>query len=160
MNLRIAAAIVILLALAGTHWKAYVMGKDRVEAAWEAAKLEAENQAEALRLLRQSAVNKVAKTHAEKARKSADAVQSNLAKVDQYAPASFPPLPGSFRVWHDAAAAGEEVDDSARAAAASVSLRETEARIAHNYASANYDKERLAALQDIVKASGCFDTGE
>lgn len=154
---RLIAAGVILLALAGTHWKAYVMGKDAVRADWQAEKLAAERQAENNRLLAQSAINKVGKKQAEKAAKDRVIVQTKIVEVEKYVPNTLPVLPGDFRLFHDAAAAGQEIDDSRRADAAPVAPKDVARTLAHNYADANYDKQRLEALQAIVKASGCFD---
>jgi hypothetical protein len=160
MNVRIAAACVLLVFLAGTHWKAYVAGRNTIIAAWDAEKAEAEKQAETNRLLRQVRVNDISRKYVEKTAENRHVTQSNFAKVEEYAPASFPPLPGSFRVWHDAAAAGETLDDTGRVDAAPVPLKQTAATVAGNYADANYDKQRLEALQAIVRASGCFDLEE
>jgi hypothetical protein len=113
--------------------------------------LKIESHAEVARLASQHQVTKVEKVFVEKANNSRRATQSNLPKVDQYASPTFPPLPGAFRVWHDAAAAAEELADPPGADAPPVSLREAETVIAKNYASCNYDKQRLEALQEIVR---------
>ncbi|HJV76041.1 MAG TPA: hypothetical protein VJ654_17605 [Noviherbaspirillum sp.] len=160
MYLRLAIAAFVAVLLAGSHWKAYVMGKDVVRVEWQAEKARQEQQAENNRLLRQAAVNKTAVVFANSAAAKRQSTQSNLAKVDQYAPTTFPPLPGSFRVFHDAAATGEALNDSSGIDAPPVSLTATARTIAENYADANYDKQRLEALQQIVKVSGCFDVGE
>ena len=39
LNPKVVAAILILIFLAGTHWKAYVSGKNTINAEWNAAKL-------------------------------------------------------------------------------------------------------------------------
>jgi hypothetical protein len=160
MNARLAAALVVLIALAGTHWKAYDFGKTKIRAEWQAEKLEAESQAEVLRLTRQSSVNRSAKTFATNAAKARQTTQSNLAKVEEYAPSTHPHLPGTFRLWHDAAATGEALDGASGADAPSVPLKEAARTVAENYADARYDQQRLEALQQIVKDSGCFDVGE
>jgi len=160
MSIRLVAAVVLLAILAGTHWKAYVSGKDTVQAAWQKEKQAAEAQAEANRLLAQSSINKTARAYAQQSSKARANTQSNIAKVDDYAPVTSPPLPGTFRLWHDAAATGETLTDPGRADVASVSLKSVAVTVATNYASANYDKQRLEALQQIVKASGCFDVEE
>jgi hypothetical protein len=160
MNARLAAAAVVLIALAGTHWKAYDFGKTKIEAAWQAEKLESEQQAENNRLLAQSRINKIDRTGAARAKKRADIDQSTLAKVDEYAPSTLPLLPGSVRVLHDAAATGEEIDDSRTADAAPVAASHLAATSARNYIVARKDQGALEELQAIVKASGCFDVEE
>lgn len=156
----LAAGLVALVLLAGSHWRAYVAGGDSVRVEWMEEKQAAEAQAENNRLLRQVRINDISRKHVEKAAKNRHIAQSNQLKVDQYAPTDFPPLPGSFRVWHDAAAAGQEVDGSGRTDAPSVSLKAVAGTVADNYADSNYDKQRLEALQAIVRASGCFDVEE
>lgn len=160
MNLQIAAAGAVLAVLAGTHWKAYHSGAESVRVEWQADKQAAELQAENNRLLAQASINKSANTFAKQAAKSRGATQSNIAKVDDYAPVSHPPLPSSFRVWHDAAATGEAINDSSGIDAATVSLKQTAVTVANNYADAHYDKQRLESLQAIVRASGCFELAE
>lgn len=65
-------------------------------------------------------------------------------------------LLGDFRVYHDAAAAGEEIDSTRRAPAAPVAPKDVALTIAENYADSRYDQSRLEALQQIMRASGCF----
>lgn len=123
-------------------------------------KLGMANQAETLRLAAQSKVSKAGTQFAEKAAKDRVITQVIIKEVDRYVPNSLPMLPGDFRLYHDAAAAGTQVDDSRRADAAPVSPRTVAATVAENYANSRYDQSRLEALQQIVKASGCFDVEE
>lgn len=156
----LAAGLLTLALLAGSHWKAYVSGKDTIRAEWQAEKLAMEQQAENNRLLAQANINKIDKVRAEKAVKDRVIVQTKIVEVEKYVPNSLPMLPGDFRVYHDAAAAGEEINDSKRADAAPVAPKAVAVTNAENYDSANYDKQRLAALQEMVRASGCFDVEE
>lgn len=160
MYLKLAAAAVVAVFLAGSHWKVYVSGKDAVRAEWQAEKQAAEQQAEQNRLLRQAAINKIDRSGAARAKKQADIDQSTLSKVDDYAPSSLPLLPGSVRVLHDAAATGQEIDDSSAANAAAVPSSHLAATSARNYTAARKDQRALEELQAIVKASGCFDVEE
>ncbi|MFC7518681.1 hypothetical protein ACFQUU_27090 [Herbaspirillum sp. GCM10030257] len=156
MNLKAAIALVVFTVLVGTHWKVYVMGKEKVRAEWNADKVAADKQAENNRLLRQAAINKPAAQFAEKVAKDRVITQTIIKEVEKYVPNSIGMLPGGFRVYHDAAAAGEAPDDSSRADAAAVAPQVVAVTIAENYADSNYDKQRLEALQAIVRASGCF----
>lgn len=157
MNLKLAAGVLLI---AGVFISGMKVGHDRVMKDWNAEKLQAEQQAEANRLLRQAAVNKTGKEFAEKAAQTRVITQVVIKEVDKYVPNSLPVLPGDFRLYHDAAAAGTEIDDTRRADAAPVAPRAVAVTVAENYAGSNYDKQRLAALQQIVKASGCFDVEE
>jgi len=160
MNLKLAAAAVVLVALAGTHWKAYDLGKTKIRAEWQAEKLQLEQQAENNRLLAQSRINKIDRAGAARAKKQADVDQSTLAKGDQYAPSTLPLLPGSVRVFHDAAATGQKIDDSRTASAVPVPASHLAITSARNYTIARRDQATLEELQAIVKASGCFDVEE
>lgn len=155
-----AAGLVALVLLAGSHWKAYVSGRDAVRVEWQAEKLAAEAQAENNRLLAQSRINKIDRSGASRAKKQAETDQSTLAKVDKYAPRSLPLLPGSVRVLHDAAAAGQEIDDSSAANASPVAVADLASTTARNYIAARSNERDLEELQAIVRASGCFDLEE
>lgn len=157
MYLKLAAAAVVAALLIGSHWKAYVSGKDVVTAEWQAEKLEAERQAENNRLILQAAINKIDGAGAVRAKKQAKTDQSIIAKVDKNVPDTLPMLPGSFRVQHDAAAAGKEIDDSSAVDAAPVAPRAVARTVTTNYTDARSDKANLAELQAIVRASGCFE---
>lgn len=152
--------LAILLAIAAAGGVGYWRGAKDVRSEWQAEQLQAERQAEQNRLLRQAAINQPAKRFAEKAAKDRIITQTIIKEVDRYVPNSLPMLPGDFRLYHDAAAAGTPIDDSRRADAAAVAPRAVAVTVAENYASSNYDKQRLEALQQIVRASGCFDVGE
>lgn len=123
-------------------------------------RLDLENKSETLRLAAQFKINRIDSASVAKRQKQAKVDQSILDKVETNVPTTLPLLPGSFRVHHDAAAAGEEIDDTRRADAAPVAPKAVAVTTAENYASSNYDKQRLAALQEMVKASGCFDVEE
>ena len=60
-------------------------------------------------------------------------------------------LPPGFRLLHDAAAAGEAIDDTRIADAAPVAPAVVARTVAENYASCNDEKQRLATLQDIIR---------
>lgn len=160
MYLRLAIAAVVAVLLAGSHWKAYVMGGDAVMVDWQAEKAQQEQQAENNRLLAQAEINKIDSKGASKAKKQAEKDQSIIDKVERNVPNSLPLLPGSFRLQHDSAATGEEIDDSGATAGAPVAPKDVAKTLSFNYADARSDKERLSELQEIVKASGCFDLGE
>jgi hypothetical protein len=123
-------------------------------------KLAAETQAETLRLAGQHKINTIETKYVAKAEKQAKIDRNISDKVEQNVPSTLPLLPGSFRVQHDAAATGEETDDSRTADAAPVAPRAVATTITRNYESARSDKERLEEMQAIVRASGCFEIEE
>jgi hypothetical protein len=154
----LAIGLAVLTLLAGSHWKAYVAGGDSVRAEWGAEKLAAETRAETLRLLSQGKINRIDRAGVARAQKQAAVDQSILEKVEINVPSTLPMLPGSFRLQHDAAAAGKETDDTGAADADPVAPRTVAKTLTRNYADARSDKQNLEELQAIVRASGCFDT--
>lgn len=128
-----------------------VKGRDHVQAKWDADKQAQANQAETLRLSRQTSIDKGSAKFVVKASKDRIIVQANQSKVEQYAPVTAPMLPGSFRVWHDAAATGQALDDTGGADAAPVALKAVATSVQSNYAACRYDQDRLEALQTIVR---------
>lgn len=128
-----------------------VKGRDHVQAKWDAEKQAQANQAETLRLSRQTTVNNSATKFAVKAQKDRVIVQTIIKEVDRYVPITDPVLSGGFRLLHDAAATGEAIDDSRRANAAPVAPSDVARTLASNYAECRYEQERVTALQAIVR---------
>lgn len=160
--MNITSLLIAVLVAVGIYGGGYFHGRadggNAVQVKWDAEKQAAEAQAENNRLLRQAAVNQTSRQFAEQAAKDRVVTRTIIKEVEKYVPSTLTLLPGDFRVFHDAAAAGEEIDDTRRADAAPVAPRTVAVTLAENYASSNYDKQRLEALQEIVRASGCFDT--
>lgn len=147
----LAAGLLVLSLLAASHWKTYVAGGDKVRAEWQAEKLAAEQKAARDALRKQNVIDAEAYRFAEKAQKDRVIVQTKIVEVEKYVPNSLPMLPGDFRLYHDAAAAGQEIDDSRRADAAPVAPKTVAVTVAENYAACLYDQQRLEALQTIVR---------
>ena len=76
--LALALAAVLMLLLAGTHWQAYRMGGDKVQAAWVVEQLSQAEQSAALQVKAQEATDKI-KTDADQLRKSKNA---QIARLD------------------------------------------------------------------------------
>ena len=72
-------------------------------------------------------------------------------EIPVYVPVDSCPLPGGFRVLHDAAARGEIPDPAGIAHAAPVDARDLAGTIVDNYTSCHADAERLIALQAWVR---------
>jgi hypothetical protein len=145
---KLAAGAVLLLALIAAGWKIH---HSIDKAGYDRAMGEVAAKAEAMRVMQQEGIDNVSSAFTDKATKQRTIVQSNAEKVDQYVQADFPPLPGTFRLWHDAAATGQALDDTGRADAPGVTLKNTQTTIAYNYAACLYDQQRLESLQAIVR---------
>lgn len=158
VSLIVACAVVLLYGF--WHHKVYESGYSAAQQECAKANMEREKEAAKVAETKQDKIVIAAAKHVQQAAESQRINQSNLAKVDQYAPTDFPPLPGSFRLFHDAAATGEEVSDPTGVNASSVSLRAVAVTVAENYASCNYDKQRLIVLQHIVRILNGESDGE
>lgn len=78
-----------------------------------------------------------------------------IEKVPTYVSANDPPLPGGFRLLHDAAAAGAELPDPAGIPdAAPVSAQDAARVVAENYGICRADQERFRGLQEWVSEQG------
>jgi hypothetical protein len=143
------------LALALLVVSVYVTGRvqqmhsDRDAYALDLAKAAAKS--EEVRVTKQAEINAQAKAFASKAAKTRVVTQTVIREVEKYVPNTLPMLPGDFRLYHDAAAAGEAVDDSRRADAAPVAPKDVAQTISENYAACLYDQQRLGALQQVIK---------
>lgn len=146
-----AAAVV-----AGLLFVFHVGGKIK-QAEWDRASLEAEKSADRDRFVRQEKIYAIDTKGAARAKNQAVADQTILLQVEKHVPITLPMLPGSFRLQHDAAATGKEIDDSSPPDADPVAPRTVATTTARNYISAREDKANLEELQAIIRASGCFD---
>ena len=145
-GLLLIVALAIGIEVHGQH-----KGAARIQKLWDADLAKAEAQAETLRLMRQASIDKRETKSVVVAVKKREIVQSNLAKIDQYAPTSYPALPGSIRLWHDAAATGKAIDDTGKTDGSAVSLTDLAATTALNYAACLDDQSRLTDLQAIIR---------
>lgn len=140
----------VLAAMAGAIGYAHHKGAHSVQVKWDAEKVAAANQAEMLRLEHQSAITTAAVTSKAKSEKIRYITKTIIKEVEKYAPANLPMLPPSFRVYHDAAAEGEAIDDTKIADAAPVATSVVAKTVAANYGACNDDKQRLETLQAIL----------
>ncbi|WP_136420400.1 DUF2514 family protein [Herbaspirillum sp. ST 5-3] len=103
MYLRLAIAAVVAVLLAGSHWKAYVMGGDAVRVEWQADKMAQADATAAINesyRLKERAMSKqleearneatkretAIRTDADRARKSADSLRDELASIREQLP--------------------------------------------------------------------------
>ena len=75
-----------------------------------------------------------------------------IKEVPTYVQATACPLPGGFRVLHDAAANGEVPDPARVADAAAVPARDAAVTVAENYGTCRENATRLSGLQEWVRA--------
>ena len=143
-GLLLIVALAIGIEVHGQH-----KGAARIQKLWDADLAKAEAQAETLRLMRQASIDKRETKSVVVAVKKREIAQSNLAKIDQYAPPTL--LPGTVRLFHDAAATGKAIDDTGKTDGSAVSLTDLAATTALNYAACLDDQSRLTDLQAIIR---------
>jgi hypothetical protein len=83
MYWRIAAALILATFLAATHWKAYVSGKQTVQAEWTQKSLEAERNARAREQELLAAKQKAEEAYVEQKRKAAVAAAGAKSELDR-----------------------------------------------------------------------------
>lgn len=145
---KVGAAALLILAIFGYGFS---KGSGYKQAKWDAEKQRQAEMAEMQRQSWQSSIDKGTTKFAAKAAKDRVIVQTIIKEVDRYVPITDPVLSGGFRLFHDAAATGEVIDDSKRTDAAPVTSATVARVIADNYASCNYEKQRVILLQDVVR---------
>ena len=140
-------------ALAGALWLGYTTWREHQrELGREEMRAEFMRQAQAADAKRE-AVTQVVEREVVKVVKQIEVVTETIVKeVPVYVQADATPLPGGFRVLHDAAARGEVPDPAAVADAATVPAQDLARTIAENYGACRADQERLSALQGWVRA--------
>lgn len=147
-----AAGIAFIVVMAVSHYKAYSAGHDSAEADCNAYKAAQVIEAEKARISQQEEINKVAQDYAAKAKKERIVTRTIIKEVDKHVPDTLPMLPAGFRLHHDAAATGQEINDTARVNGSPIAPKDVAHTVAENYANCRYDQGRLEALQGIVKA--------
>lgn len=83
MYWKLTLAIVVAVALAGTHWKAYVEGKHTVQAEWNKQKLDAEIAARAKEQALVAEKQKAEEAYVQEKRKAARAAADARTELDQ-----------------------------------------------------------------------------
>ncbi len=151
MYLRLAAAAVIAIFLAGTHWKAYTVGKSVVQVAWDTEKAEMVLAAAEAQKKNQETADKVAEKVVTAAAKDRIVYRTILKEA-----ANVPndcPLPSSVRVLHDAAASAEMPDTRTSGTdAAPITAQSLTETIVENYEACQDSIRRLQALQEVVRS--------
>ena len=144
-------AIAVIALCVGIEIHGQHRGAARIQSLWDKDVAAAEAQAETLRILKQASIDKSATKYEVKQAKQQVIVKTIIKEVDRYVPSTLPMLPGSFRLYYDAAVAGKDIDDSGLSNAAPVAPKDVGRNAAENYATCRDDQDRLSALQDIIR---------
>lgn len=152
MYLRLAIAAVISIVLAGAGWKCYTMGKQAVQAAWDAERAaSAIAAAEAQRKAQETADSVAQTVHQAALRERVvyRTITKEVARVSNDCPAS-----ADFRMLHDAAVTATELPDSGSSGtdAAPATAQDVAETMIDNYEACRDSMRRLEALQSIIRA--------
>lgn len=74
-----------------------------------------------------------------------------IERIDREVPATACPIDGSYRVFHDAAARGEDPAAASGANAAAVPVKDAARTVVDNYGACREDQQRLIALQQWAR---------
>ena len=134
-------------------WQAHANGAlaDRLQRQTDAAR-QAAQVARAERDAAQGRVTvRVVTKYVDRIKVVRERAQTIVKEVPIYVPSGLPALPGSFRVFHDAAAAGVLPDPAGVADAAPVDPQAVAGTVADNYGTCHETAEQLTALQDWIR---------
>lgn len=147
----IGMALLALAVLAGTYLLGFSQGTDHEQA----KALEAHNRALAAKAsdvaAAASAAVRVEYKYIDRVRTIYKQGAAYTKEVPVYVPASTPDLPAGFRVLHDAAATGRDLDRAPGVEAESVPAQDLARTIVDNYSQCRELAERHAALIDVVE---------
>ena len=127
------------------------LGRRVVHAQWDAATIKRESDAAKATVKKQEVVEKIVTVFVKKAAKDKIITRTLIKEVDRYVSRTDPMLSGGFRLLHDAAASGKEISDTTGIDDEAVAAATVAETIAENYTECRYDKDRLGALQEIVR---------
>lgn len=130
----------------------YDAGKRAVQKKWDAAIWRGKEELESLRVKSRQVDFRVETKYVDRVqviREKADAI---VREVPVYVAADSCPLPGGFRLLHDAAAEGTVPDPASIADAAPVEAQDAARTVAGNYGSCLETAQRLTSLQEWVTA--------
>ena len=146
----LASAAVGLILLAGTWFHGRHSGVEATRKAWDASIARGQAEVERLKGEAGKVTVRTETVYVEQVREVRVKGDTVVREVPVYVPAGSPDLPGGFRVFHDAAAAGSVPDPAAVPDAAPVDAQAVAATVAANYFTCHETREALIALQGWV----------
>ena len=157
LSIRFIFIAAVLTLLIGAEWALYVkarnVGRNEVQALWDAQVKAAELQVLQEEKRQQKVATKIATQVVASAAKERVVYRDIIKEIPNYAPTDLPVLPGSFRVFHDAATRGSKLPedrDSSGIDAATVSVETLAETVVENYRACREDRARLEGLQGVV----------
>ena len=142
-------AIVAVLGYASV--RIYDAGQADTQRKWDASTAKGRKLVEELKKKQVVVTTKIETVYVDKVRTVYERGQTIVKQVPVYVPVDAPDLPGSVRVFHDAAAGGFLPDPARIPDAAPVELATFAGTVASNYTLCHADAVRFAGLQEWVR---------
>ena len=126
-------------------------GREEVRADWKASIEKGKKEIERIKAESERVTVKVETKYVARIKEVCVKGETIVQRIPVYISRDLPELPGSFRVWHDAAAQNVIPEASADLDAASVAPVDVAATVAANYATCHATAEQLTGLQEWVR---------
>ncbi|MGT2493156.1 hypothetical protein ACU4GD_28260 [Cupriavidus basilensis] len=149
----------LVLALLGTYGLGRHQGAAAGRQAWQAkADADARKVAEQGERAAEKTVQVVTQ-YVDRVQVIREKAKSITKEVPIYVPSDSCPMPGGFRVLHDAAARGELPDPAGVADAPAAPAQDVAATVSDNYGTCHATAEQLRALQEWVRRQAAVAAG-
>lgn len=157
LNGKAVAAAVLILCLAASHLVAWQRGANHVRAQWDAERSQAVTQAAGVKAEQAEVTARVVTRYVDRVRLVRAPAERIIQEIPTHVPTTACPLPGGFRLLHDAAARGDDPGPAGGLDAAPVAAQDLARTVVDNYTDCRQNSEQLIALQ--AWAAGVAATG-
>lgn len=157
LNGKAVAAAVLVISLIASHLIAWQRGANHVRAQWETERSQAVAQAAEVKVAQAQVTASVVTQYIDRVRVVRQKGDTIIKEVPTYVPTTACPLPGGFRLLHDAAARGDDPGPAGGLDAPAVPAQDLARTVIDNYTGCRDNAEQLSALQAWV--AGVSATG-
>lgn len=161
---RIPAWVWVALALIAGGWyyghTRFEAGQADIQAEWNASVERGKKEVERLKSEASKITVKVETKYVDRIKEVKVRGETIVKQVPVYVPAGLPELPGSIRVFIDAASQGILPDPSQTSDAAAIPIEDLASSVAENYTQCLATSEQLRGLQEWVNEQHKLNPGE
>lgn len=143
--------IAVVMVLAGLFTAGWVNGRNHNERQWQARIAAQQRHVEQVQSKQAAAAAQVVTQYVDRVRVVHEAGATITKEIPVYVSRDACPLPGGFRVLHDAAATGQPPDPTRPVDASPVAVDDAAETVTGNYEACRANAEQLTALQDWVR---------
>lgn len=144
--------LVLLAFAAAVGVVGWIKGAASVQTQWDAANARAQATADRVIIKQGEAVEYIRVEYVDRVKVVKQAAETRIERVIEYVPAGTCDLPGSFRLYHDAAARGDLPETAAAGAdAAPVPAQDLARTIDENYTGCLANAELIESLQAYAR---------